>query len=167
MSAASAATPDRFTHRAVGPAATAALGRSLGRVATPGLVVALSGPLGAGKTAFVRGVAEGLGTPDLRAVTSPTFVLEQHYPGRLPIVHYDVYRLAGIDEFLELGAEETMAAAGVVLVEWADRVAHVLPADRIDVAIAHDGPDARVFGCRRRGPHPPPAFDRWRAENGP
>ena len=88
------------------PAATHALGVRLGRLLFPGAVVALVGQLGAGKTHLVRAVAEGLGVPDGRAVTSPTFVLIQEYEGRLPVYHFDVYRLAGAAPFADLGAHE-------------------------------------------------------------
>src|ERR671932_649561 len=82
--------------------------------------------LGAGKTHLVRAVAEGLGLRDARAVTSPTFVLIQEYPARLPVYHFDAYRLAGEAEFADLGAEEYLSGGGVCLVEWADRVSGCL-----------------------------------------
>src|SRR5215472_873007 len=87
-------------------AATQALGRRLGEVLFPGAVVALVGQLGAGKTHLVRAVAEGLGVPDSRVVTSPTFVLIQEYQGRLSVYHFDAYRLRGSGEFGDLGAHE-------------------------------------------------------------
>src|SRR5438094_1460889 len=107
--------------------ATMAFGRRLGGLLFPGAVVALVGPLGAGKTHLVRAVAEGLGIPDSRAVSSPTFVLLQEYQGRLPIYHFDAYRLSGEGEFLELGSLEYFEGEGVCLVEWADRVYRCLP----------------------------------------
>src|SRR5882724_9260492 len=86
--------------------ATEEFGRRLGTLLFPGAVIGLIGPLGAGKTHFVRAVAEGLGVDDSRVVTSPTFVLIQEYAGHLPIFHFDAYRLHGDAEFLELGADE-------------------------------------------------------------
>ncbi|MBX9656297.1 tRNA (adenosine(37)-N6)-threonylcarbamoyltransferase complex ATPase subunit type 1 TsaE [bacterium] len=112
---------------------TRRLGAILGRLAEPALVIALCGQLGAGKTTFTRGLAEGLGVTDSRLVSSPTFMLIQEYPARLPIYHFDTYRLASIDEFAELGAEEYFHSDGVSLVEWADRVTELLPADRIQI----------------------------------
>src|SRR5262245_39270234 len=87
------------------PDATTALGRRLAGLLFPGAVIALVGNLGAGKTHLVRAVAEGLGAPG-RAVSSPTFVLIQEYRGRLPVYHFDAYRLRGAAEFFDLGAHE-------------------------------------------------------------
>src|SRR6516225_8662227 len=87
-------------------AATEAFGRQLGALLFPGAVVALVGPLGAGKTHLVRAVAEGLGIPDSRAVSSPTFVLIQEYEARLPIYHFDAYRLSSAADFFDLGVHE-------------------------------------------------------------
>jgi tRNA threonylcarbamoyladenosine biosynthesis protein TsaE len=117
------------------PEATLAIGRALGRAAEPGLVVALIGPLGAGKTQLVRGVAEGLEVPDSRAVSSPTFVLIQEYAGRLPIYHFDTYRLTRPDQFADLGPEEYFEGDGVCLVEWADRVREILPGEPLEIHI--------------------------------
>jgi tRNA threonylcarbamoyladenosine biosynthesis protein TsaE len=124
-------------------AATEALGRRLGELLFPGAVVALIGPLGAGKTQLVRAVAVGLGVRDSRLVTSPTFVLIQEYAARLPIYHFDAYRLGGADEFAELGADEYLQGDGVCLIEWADRVASALPAERLTVTLSVAGENAR------------------------
>src|SRR5688572_31120503 len=99
-------------------AGTQSLGRRLGSLLFPGAVVALVGPLGAGKTHFVRAVAEGLGVRNPAAVTSPTFVLIQEYPARLPIYHFDNYRLGSPAEFVALGTDEYFHGDGVCLVEW-------------------------------------------------
>lgn len=115
-------------------AATEALGRRLGPLLFPGAVVALVGGLGAGKTHFVRAVAEGLGVRNPAAVTSPTFVLVQEYRARLPVYHFDAYRLNSVDEFVALGTDEYFHGDGVCLVEWADRVLDALPAERLEVA---------------------------------
>jgi tRNA threonylcarbamoyladenosine biosynthesis protein TsaE len=122
------------------PEATHALGRELGRLATPGLVVALIGRLGMGKTLFVRGVAEGLDVVDWqRMVSSPTFVLLQEYAGRLPIYHFDTYRLSRTQDFIDLGPEEYLEGDGVCLIEWADRVTEHLPADRLKIEFRNRG----------------------------
>src|SRR5437588_2274385 len=117
------------------PAATTAFGRRLGRMAFPGAVVALVGPLGAGKTHLVRAVAEGLGVTDSRVVNSPTFVLIQEYAARLPVYHFDAYRLGTPAEFSDLGVHEYFEGDGVSLVEWADRVEACLPAEYLRVTI--------------------------------
>ncbi|HEX5271278.1 MAG TPA: tRNA (adenosine(37)-N6)-threonylcarbamoyltransferase complex ATPase subunit type 1 TsaE, partial [Gemmataceae bacterium] len=132
-------------------AATEALGRRLGRLLFPGAVIALVGPLGAGKTHLTRAVAEGLDIADPRAVSSPTFVLIQEYPARLPVYHFDAYRLRGEGEFLDLGAHEYLDGAGVCLVEWADRVPGCLPADHLRVELAVTGETSRRATLTARG----------------
>ena len=130
---------------------TIAFGRWLGGQLFPGAVVGLVGPLGAGKTHLVRAVAEGLGIADSRAVSSPTFVLIQEYEGRLPIYHFDAYRLKAPAEFAGLGVHEYLQGDGVCLVEWADRVEACLPADRLTITIDVIGPTARRFRVEGRG----------------
>jgi tRNA threonylcarbamoyladenosine biosynthesis protein TsaE len=125
------------------PAVTTAFGRRLGELLLPGSVVALIGPLGAGKTHLVRAVAEGLGIADGRAVTSPTFVLIQEYAARLPIYHFDAYRLRSEAEFHDLGAHEYFAGDGVCLVEWADRVRGSLPAEHLRIELRVTGETSR------------------------
>jgi tRNA threonylcarbamoyladenosine biosynthesis protein TsaE len=122
---------------------TEAFGRRLATLLFPGAVVALVGPLGAGKTHLVRAVAEGLGVVDSRVVTSPTFVLIQEYAARLPIYHFDAYRLHGDAEFAELGAHEYFAGDGVCLVEWADRVAGCLPVEYVRATLEVTGETSR------------------------
>ncbi|HKI34814.1 MAG TPA: tRNA (adenosine(37)-N6)-threonylcarbamoyltransferase complex ATPase subunit type 1 TsaE [Gemmataceae bacterium] len=124
-------------------AATETFGRRLGRLLFPGAVVALVGPLGAGKTHLTRAVAEGLGIADSRVVSSPTFVLIQEYRARLPVYHFDAYRLRGEGEFFDLGAHEYLEGDGVCLVEWADRVPRCLPAEHLRVELAVTGETSR------------------------
>ena len=123
--------------------ATEDLGRRLGTHLFPGAVVALTGPLGAGKTFLTRATAIGLGIPDERMVTSPTFVLIQEYAGRLPIYHFDLYRLAKGNDFLDLGAAEYLEGQGVCLIEWADKFPAFLPAERLDVSLEPCGEESR------------------------
>ena len=99
---------------------TFTLGENLARMLTPGTFVLLHGDLGAGKTALVRGIASGLGA-DPDDVSSPTFVLVQHYKGRVPLTHVDLYRLENSAAIDDLGLEE-MADGGVVAIEWAERL---------------------------------------------
>jgi tRNA threonylcarbamoyladenosine biosynthesis protein TsaE len=127
------------------PATTEALGRGLGRLLFPGAVVALDGPLGAGKTHLVLAVAEGLDIADVRAVSSPTFTLIHEYAARLPIYHFDAYRLPGPAAFADLGADEYLFGQGVCLIEWAERVAECLPPERLDLKISLTGPQSRRF----------------------
>ena len=130
----SLSSPNSLTYNAIEEDDTQRLGLELGRAALPGLVIGLNGDLGAGKTRLVRAVVEGLdGSP--RDVSSPTFVLLQHYPARLDVHHADAYRLKSSVEFLDLGAEEWIGDTGVALVEWAERVADALPTDRLDIQI--------------------------------
>jgi tRNA threonylcarbamoyladenosine biosynthesis protein TsaE len=122
--------------------ATEALGRRLASLLFPGAVIALVGPLGAGKTYLVRAAAAALGA-DPRGVTSPTFVLIQEYEGRLPIYHFDAYRLRGEGDFFDLGAHEYFEGRGLCLVEWADRVHGCLPAEHLTVSLAVTGETSR------------------------
>src|SRR5439155_27283401 len=131
-------------------AATTAIGCRLGELLFPGAVVALIGPLGAGKTHFVRAVVEGLGG-DGRRVSSPTFALIHEYPARLPVYHFDTYRLPDETAFADLGVGEYFDGDGVCLVEWADRVEGVLPVEHVRVTIAATGETSRRFRVEGRG----------------
>jgi tRNA threonylcarbamoyladenosine biosynthesis protein TsaE len=126
-------------------AATQELGERLASLLFPGAIIALEGPLGAGKTRLVRAIAHGLGIGAGQAVTSPTFVLIQEYEARLPIFHFDAYRLAGEAEFFDLGVHEYFQGNGVCLVEWADRVPGCLPAAYLRIRIHVSGPESREF----------------------
>ena len=132
-------------------AATEAFGRRLGALLFPGAVVALVGPLGTGKTHLARAVAEGLGVKSPAAVTSPTFVLIQEYEARLPIYHFDAYRLSGPREFAALGVNEYFHGDGVCLIEWADKVDATLPPERLWIEIAIVDENRRCFEIAARG----------------
>jgi tRNA threonylcarbamoyladenosine biosynthesis protein TsaE len=123
---------------------TFAWGRALGELLVEGDCVALSGPLGAGKTQFIKGVAAGIGVAEEEPVVSPTFVLVREYLGQLKLYHIDVYRLSGAAELLSLGFEEMLAEPGaVVALEWADRTPEAIPASACRIALAHASPTAR------------------------
>jgi tRNA threonylcarbamoyladenosine biosynthesis protein TsaE len=124
---------------------TEAFGRWLGSILFPGAVIALVGQLGAGKTHLTRAIAEGLGVTNSALVNSPTFVLIQEYPARLPIYHFDAYRLSGPREFAELGVEEYFRGDGVSIVEWADKVQVTLPQELLWIAIEIVDRDQRRF----------------------
>src|SRR4051812_21804739 len=134
------------------PEATTHLGRQLGQALFPGAVLALVGQLGAGKTHLVRAVASGLDVPNGRIVTSPTFVLLQEYAGRLPMYHFDVYRLPGEAAFAELGVQEYLEGDGVCLIEWADRALGCLPADHLRITLDVTGPSSRRATLDAFGP---------------
>ncbi len=141
-----------FTTTVPDLAGTETLGRRLGERLFPGAVLALVGQLGAGKTHLTRAIAEGLGVANPAAVNSPTFVLIQEYPGRIPVFHFDAYRLSGSREFAELGVEEYFSSDGVSIVEWADRVDSAMPAELLTVRIIVTGPESRQFDLEASGP---------------
>ena len=120
---------------------TQALGERLGARLGRGDVVACVGPLGAGKTCFLQGLARGLGVTT--AVTSPTFVLINQYRGRLPVYHVDAYRTGSLAELVDLGLEEMLHGEGVTIVEWADKLLPLLPARTTTVTIAGLGDEPR------------------------
>lgn len=130
---------------------TTALGRRLGARLFPGAVVALVGQLGAGKTHLVRAVAEGLSIANPDVVSSPTFVLIQEYDARLPIYHFDAYRLSTEAEFAELGAHEYFAGQGVCLIEWADKVRGVLPKEHLEIRMHITGTESRRIEMQGHG----------------
>lgn len=116
---------------------TFALGRRIGETAHPGMVLSLTGDLGAGKTVFTQGVAAGLGIEE--AVNSPTFTIVQIYDGgRLPFYHFDVYRIGDMEEMDEIGYEDCFYGDGVCLVEWADLIKELLPEDVCRITIEKD-----------------------------
>jgi tRNA threonylcarbamoyladenosine biosynthesis protein TsaE len=123
---------------------TRRVGHALAERMAPGTTVALAGPLGAGKTTLVRSIAEALGCQDAY-VNSPTFVVIQEYAGRVPVYHVDAYRLKDSDEFLELGGDELLRGDGIALIEWADRIADVLPRDLVRIEIVPTGESSREF----------------------
>ena len=113
---------------------TEQLGEKLGRILTPGTVLAYTGDLGAGKTAFTRGLAKGLEIPE--RITSPSFTIVNEYEGgRLPVFHFDMYRLGSSDELFDIGWEDYLVRGGVCAVEWSENVEDVLDADTIRVDI--------------------------------
>ena len=122
------------------PEETEELGRRLGETAEPGMVIAFTGDLGAGKTAFTRGLARGLGIRD--RVTSPTFTIVNEYEGgRLPLFHFDMYRLGSADELFDIGWEDYLARGGVCAVEWSENVEDALEEDTIRVDIRRGDTD--------------------------
>ena len=123
------------------PEETQAIGERLGARLVAGSVVACTGELGAGKTCFLQGLARGLGVTG--AVTSPTFVLVNHYRGRLPVYHLDAYRTGSLTELVDLGLEDMLHGDGVTVIEWADKLLPLLPARTIHVHLSGLGDEPR------------------------
>lgn len=133
-----------FNIRSHSEAETHALGLKLGALLPAGIVVALNGPLGAGKTRLVQAVAKARGI-DPRDVVSPTYTLVQEYRGPKPMFHFDAYRLVDDDEFINLGPEEYFSAGGVTIIEWAEKVAACLPRERLEITIRPLAENTREF----------------------
>ncbi|MFA5883538.1 MAG: tRNA (adenosine(37)-N6)-threonylcarbamoyltransferase complex ATPase subunit type 1 TsaE [Acidimicrobiia bacterium] len=140
-----------WTVTAHSPDETDALARRVADVLEGGDVVLLAGDLGAGKTAFARGLGGGLGV--LEPVVSPTFTLAREYRGRLRMLHVDVYRLDRVQELLDLGLDDLGGDDAVTVVEWGDVVSHEFVPDRLEVALEFvaDEPDARRITVSPRG----------------
>jgi tRNA threonylcarbamoyladenosine biosynthesis protein TsaE len=140
--------PAEGDFRLISEAHTARLGASLAKVLEMGEAICLTGPLGAGKSVLARGLIRAL-SPGEGDVPSPTFTLVQFYSGpRFPIAHFDLYRLTSAGEAYEIGLEEALRD-GAAVIEWAERLGHHLPADRLDVELIADGETRRA----RLSPH--------------
>jgi tRNA threonylcarbamoyladenosine biosynthesis protein TsaE len=131
------------------PAATNELGKQLAARLRAGDCVAMTGDLGTGKTALVRGIAVGLGLADQRMVSSPTYVLVQEYPAAVTVYHLDLYRMTSPEAELGELALEEMLADGVVLIEWAERAQAALPRPRWEIDIAITSQRGRRFTLSR------------------
>ncbi len=131
---------------------TRAIAAAVAAVTVAGDLIVLLGDLGAGKTAFVKGLVAALGSPD--PVTSPTFTIAQRYDGgRLTVHHLDAYRLAGPEEAADLALDELLDDDAVTVIEWGDRLQGILPVDRLEIAIAFGaGDDDRVLTIEAGGP---------------
>jgi tRNA threonylcarbamoyladenosine biosynthesis protein TsaE len=132
--------PVRIEVETHSPEATEGLGGRLGARLRPGDVVAVIGPLGAGKTALARGIARGAGATGY--VASPSFVIIREYSGPVRVFHADLYRLDRPQDIADLGLDELVEDGGILIVEWADRAEGLLPRDRLDVAIAFGAAEA-------------------------
>lgn len=118
---------------------TVCLGERLGRLLRPGDFVALVGDLGSGKTHFVQGIARGVGvSPDV-CVSSPSYTLLNEYAGRMPLYHFDLYRLEGDADIRDLGFDEYFYGRGACVVEWADRLSAELPEEHLSIGFTHEG----------------------------
>ena len=120
---------------------TEAQGEALAKTLKPGAIIALTGGLGAGKTAFVRGLARGLGVTG--RVTSPTFTIVNEYEGEIPLFHFDMYRINDEDELFEIGWDEYLDRGGVIAVEWSENITGLLPKSSVFVRIQKSGDFSR------------------------
>ena len=126
---------------------TRSFGKKLAAELAPVIVIALTGDLGTGKTALTKSIAEGLGITEV--ITSPTFnIVKEYYSGRIPMYHFDVYRIGDIDEMYELGYEEYFYGNGVCIVEWADLIEDIIPEDAIRIDIEYgENEGERIYRC--------------------
>ena len=145
-------TPAPLERRIVSPdpAATLALGRALATAARPGDLICLWGDLGAGKTQLAKAIGAGIGVTD--TIASPSYILMAEYEGRLPLFHLDLYRLADASDVFAGGLIDDRQTAGLTLVEWPDRMAAMLPGERLDVLIDGAGDAPRVITVRAGSP---------------
>jgi len=132
-------------------AETIKLGGKLGKMLQEGDVIALSGQLGSGKTVLTKGIAEGLGVKGSNCVNSPSFVILKEYKGRIPLYHFDVYRLKDISQFSTVGYGEYFYGRGVSVIEWADKVKEALPKEYLLINIEIIGENERSFKIKAYG----------------
>lgn len=125
------------------PEETERIGVLLGKLLSPGDFIALKGELGGGKTRFAKGVATGIGVSPDMPVTSPTYTLMNIYAGRIPLYHFDLYRLSGDDDAVDLGFADYFAGEGASLVEWPERLSEELPAERLEILFSYTGESER------------------------
>jgi tRNA threonylcarbamoyladenosine biosynthesis protein TsaE len=126
------------------------IGMKLGRTLKRGDVVALFGQFGSGKTVLTKGIAKGLGVKDTRYVNSPSFVIIKEYPGRIPLYHFDLYRLDRAHSLESVGYDEYFYGNGVTVIEWAERVRKDLPKRHIEVKLAVCGDESRSIEIKRK-----------------
>jgi len=148
---------DFVTHS---PDETFLLGQALGKSLRPGVFIGLRGPLGAGKTHFVRGVAEGAGVP-AREVASPTFSIVSTYEGRLTLHHADLYRIENADELFATGFFDLLDGKSVALVEWADKFSGACPREGLWVSLAPVEIDSRQVQATATGLLPTQVLAEW------
>jgi tRNA threonylcarbamoyladenosine biosynthesis protein TsaE len=131
---------------------TVEIGKAIGSILGSGDLVCLTGDLGTGKTAFTNGIADAIGIKGY--ITSPTFTIVNEYTGRVPMYHFDVYRIADPEEMFEIGFEEYLDSGGIVVIEWAELIKDILPRDCIWVKIEKDirnGADERIISVEFTG----------------
>ena len=148
------------------PDETRALAARLGTLLRAGDTLCLIGDLGAGKTTFTQGLALGLGLPPEEPVNSPTFTLvSEHLGGRVPLYHFDVYRLPDSSGLYDLAFDEYLSGDGVVVIEWADKITDALPTDRLDITLTPGETDTRQIIVMARGARAEELLDALVVEN--
>lgn len=128
---------------------TIKLGEEIGKYLKKGDILTLNGDLGAGKTHFTKGIGKGLEVEE--CITSPTFTIVSEYMGRLPLYHFDVYRIQDIYEMYEIGFEEYLYGDGVCVIEWSDNIKELLPKDTIDILINRIDDNERLISIDFKG----------------
>jgi tRNA threonylcarbamoyladenosine biosynthesis protein TsaE len=134
-----------------GPKATQALGQVMGAFVQAGTIIAFYGDLGAGKTAFVQGLARGLDVPPHYYVTSPSYTLINQYPGRLTLYHVDLYRIDAPEAIEELGLMELMEHPAVMAIEWAEHLSEPIFRDHLSIRLEVSGPQSRKITIKATG----------------
>ena len=142
---------NKITFKSVSATETIRFGERLGKLLAPGHVIALLGELGAGKTTMVKGIVQGLGVTDRRTVKSPTFALVHRYEGRMPVYHFDAYRLGNAQEMLDIGSDEMIYGDGVSIIEWADKVPECLPEEYLRITLTAVSENERTIEIRGYG----------------
>lgn len=127
---------------------TIELGAMVAKRLKAGDIVALSGGLGAGKTTLVKGIAKGLGVKNYRYVNSPSFVLVKEYKGKIPLFHFDVYRLSSLKDIEDIGYEDYLARDGVVVIEWSSKMTRILPKKRFNIALKIKNSNERIISVK-------------------
>lgn len=133
------------------PEETRGIGIKIGRLCQPGDVIALDGDLGTGKTCLTQGLAQGLEVPKESYVRSPTFTILNVHDGRIPLYHFDLYRLSDIDELEEIGYREYIYGDGVSALEWASNVAEAIPAECLRISVKRTGETERDIEIAANG----------------
>jgi len=141
----------QFTFSTKSHEETITAGKCLGKAVEPGCVVGLIGDLGAGKTCFMKGVANGLNDVPEAEVTSPTFTILQAYEGTVPLYHFDAYRLEGVEDLEDIGFDDYVYGQGVSFIEWADNISNAMPEERMIIEIELTGDEDRLFKCSADG----------------
>ena len=125
----------------------------MGKYLMAGDIVALIGDLGTGKTQLAKGLARGVGVPEEYCITSPTYTIVNEYQGRIPLYHLDLYRLEGNSDLENIGYEEYFEGRGVTVIEWAEKITHLLPENRMEIRISHLEDDVRGLEIIGFGDH--------------
>ena len=136
-------------HQTHSPEETQTIGKQIGASLKTGDVIALVGDLGAGKTCLTQGIARGIGIASHEVVNSPSYTLINEYMGEIPIYHIDLYRLQHHGEIVDLGLEEYLEGAGICIIEWADRMTNLLPANHLEITITWVDESTRTIELQR------------------